>query len=208
MLANLRHSAVKPVMVLLYSFLFGVLMDALAENLAAQESSVGKIRVAKLAKRQQEIQKTALDSEGFGIRPAEQEIAQPPLDSSELAKPIMDIQLNVLETSERRPEDQSKRLQELNYAINYPGTFQSRIAMWCAPNIHYQPLYFEDVALERYGYHYGDRRQPFASAVHFATSFSLLLPNIRHDAPASCTYPLGFCRPGSPAPQIKNRWLR
>ena len=231
MFRNIRSQIRKPLTILMFSFLVGVAMDALAESLSAQEpasktTSSRKTnqayRLIRLAPKQEfsgdDVQEddslSSMNDKEDEPEDDEPEADERPtdllqvLDGSELKKPIMDIQLNVLESSARAPEDQSDGLLEMSYVSNYPGTFQHRIASWTAPNIRYQPLDFEDVAAERYGYHFGNCLQPAASAIHFAKSFALFVPNMFHDPPHACTYPLGFCRPGSPAPQTTNRWLR
>jgi hypothetical protein len=82
---------------------------------------------------------------------------------------------------------------------------------WEAPNIRYQPLYFEDVDLERYGHVVRDDYfQSIVSFAHFFTSAALLPLHMRHDPVYSCDYPLGYCRPGNCTNQIFQRpfWSR
>ncbi|MDG2014055.1 MAG: hypothetical protein P8J33_11145 [Pirellulaceae bacterium] len=128
-------------------------------------------------------------------------------DGSNLTKPIMDIPLNIIDVAKRRPPDSSEAQLDLDYRSNYPGNFQPRWAMWCAPNIRYNPLYFESVGLERYGYDCGDVVQPAFSALHFGVSLAALPFNLFRQPPWSCSYPLGYCRPGSYAPQTRNVWI-
>ena len=82
-----------------------------------------------------------------------------------------------------------------------------KVYAWVAPDIRYQPLYFEDVALERYGQTSGERRETILSTANFFTSALLLPYHMRRDAPGSCDYPLGFCRPGDVVPCTKQRQL-
>lgn len=69
---------------------------------------------------------------------------------------------------------------------------------WAAPKIRYQPLYFEDAQLERYGQTKGLIKQPIISGFKFFRDAALLPFNAAKDCPGSCDGPLGFCRPGSP----------
>ena len=124
-----------------------------------------------------------------------------------LTKPIMDIPISIIDRAKRQPADASEAELEMDYRADYSLAFQHRAAMWCAPNIRYNPLYFEDVGLERYGYDCGDLVQPGISALHFGASTAFLPINVFRQPPWSCTYPLGFCRPGSFAPQTKNAWF-
>jgi len=120
-------------------------------------------------------------------------------------KGIRGINVDIRETSQQTPEDRSGQL------LNSDGVSWSqfnstpKVFAWAAPNIRYQPLYFEDVALERYGQTPGIYRQPIASGIHFFKSYALLSHQIHHDAPRSCDYPLGFCRPGNSAPYTIQR---
>jgi len=81
-------------------------------------------------------------------------------------------------------------------------TFQpsQKVFAWTAPNIKYQPLYYEDVALERYGQARGPVRQFASSSVHFFKSAVFLPYAMLVDHPYSCDYPLGYCRPGNVVP--------
>lgn len=124
-----------------------------------------------------------------------------------LSKPIMDIPISIIDQAKRQPVDASETDLRMDYRADYALPFQNRAVMWCAPNIRYNPLYFEDVGLERYGYDCGDAVQPGISALHFGVSMAFLPFNVFRQPPWSCTYPLGFCRPGSYAPQTKNVWF-
>ena len=72
---------------------------------------------------------------------------------------------------------------------------------WAASNIAYNPLYFEDVPLERYGHHYGIF-QPLVSAGKFGTQLVGLPYQMALDHPHKCVYPLGYYRPGDCAPKL------
>jgi len=70
---------------------------------------------------------------------------------------------------------------------------------WEAPSVCHQPLYFEQVNLERYGYTWGVA-QPFLSAAHFFGTIPVLPYMMGADPYRCCTYTLGHYRPGSCAP--------
>lgn len=67
---------------------------------------------------------------------------------------------------------------------------------WQASNMAHQPLYFQQVYVERYGYTFG-RLQPIASGVQFLGDVAELPVKmvIRH--PRDCVWTLGYGRPGS-----------
>jgi|SRR3954452_12194073 hypothetical protein len=79
---------------------------------------------------------------------------------------------------------------------------------WDATCFYHNPLYFEEVNLERYGYQCGDRSccvtcgrecclQPAASAAHFYGSLLALPYCMSAECPGDCVYTLGHYRPGN-----------
>jgi hypothetical protein len=79
---------------------------------------------------------------------------------------------------------------------------------WEATCFYHNPLYFEEINLERYGYQCGDRccfwncgreccLQPAASAAHFYGSLLALPYCMAVDCPGDCVYTLGHSRPGN-----------
>ncbi|NUQ62099.1 MAG: hypothetical protein HUU20_06405 [Pirellulales bacterium] len=64
------------------------------------------------------------------------------------------------------------------------------------------PLYFEEVNLERYGYRWPDAPalQPALSGAQFFLTLPLLPYKVCADPPLECNYTLGDYRPGSAAP--------
>ncbi|QDU82826.1 hypothetical protein Pla110_45890 [Polystyrenella longa] len=73
---------------------------------------------------------------------------------------------------------------------------------WEAPNLYYNPLYFEDVQLERYGHTYWEPIQPFVSIGKFSTQLVGLPYQMAIDPPLKKVYPLGYYRPGECAPKL------
>ncbi|MFV0446264.1 MAG: hypothetical protein ACK5Q5_22045 [Planctomycetaceae bacterium] len=77
--------------------------------------------------------------------------------------------------------------------------------MWMPSNVFYNPLYFEDPALERYGHSHGPLLQPIASVSRFGVQLIGLPYQMALDPPHRRVYPLGFFRPGDCAPaQVPN----
>ena len=116
-------------------------------------------------------------------------------------KGLRGISLDIREKSTNVPEDRSPQL--LNSSNAHWTQFQPtpKVFAWAAPDIHYQPLYFEDVTLERYGQAVpGDYHQTLISTYHFFKSSVLLPYQMHQDRPGSCVSPLGFCRPGNKVP--------
>jgi hypothetical protein len=116
------------------------------------------------------------------------------------------LRVNIVESNATAPADQSDELiaQSLGNAIVVPS--EKRFA-WAAPDIRYQPLYFENVPHERYGQtpEGCEIRQMVLSAAHFFGSAALLPYKLLDQHPQSCDGPLGFCRPGSATPFVSQR---
>jgi len=71
--------------------------------------------------------------------------------------------------------------------------------LWEAPAVCHQPLYFEEVNLERHGYSFG-LAQPVLSGAHFFGTVPLLPYKMAAQRPRDCVFTLGHYRPGSYAP--------
>lgn len=122
-------------------------------------------------------------------------------------KGISDISLDVREKSENAPEDIAAKLvvsQAGRWSAFQPTT---KVFAWAAPDIRYQPLYFQNVPLERYGQTKAPYLETVHSAAHFFTSIALLPYHMHRDNTGSCDYPLGFCRPGDIVPCTIQRQL-
>lgn len=117
---------------------------------------------------------------------------------------IYDVRVDIREKSEESPVDRSA---EVNYGFGEWTHFAASPKMyaWFAPDICYQPLYFEDVALERYGQTFGPHRQTLRSGAHFFRAAFLWPHQMLHDSPCSFDSPYGFCRPGSATHLIYQR---
>ncbi len=122
--------------------------------------------------------------------------------------PIQAIRLDIRASSAPTPADRS-----INLISSSPNQWElfapaEKLYCWCAPNIHYQPLWFEDVALERYGQTFCDSRiQTAASAAHFFLSTLTLPYHAAADPYYECDYPLGYFRPGDCAPPLRQKFL-
>jgi hypothetical protein len=91
--------------------------------------------------------------------------------------------------------------------VHVPGTqraWQSMSYYWDASHLIHQPLYFEDVNLERHGYSYGVA-QPVVSAARFFGRLPLLPYALAAHPHYKAEYALGDARPGSPAPYVHVR---
>lgn len=81
-----------------------------------------------------------------------------------------------------------------------PRFFADSTFTWKASGACNKPLYFEDVALERYGHEWGPVVQPVVSTVRFFGDLAVLPYKMGIHPPNECQHPLGYYRPGSCAP--------
>jgi hypothetical protein len=70
---------------------------------------------------------------------------------------------------------------------------------WVAPGLCHNPLYFEDINLERHGHSFG-LLQPAVSVGHFFVRIPFWPYMMAINPPRECVYTLGYYRPGSYAP--------
>jgi hypothetical protein len=80
--------------------------------------------------------------------------------------------------------------------------FAPSVFAWQASNICYQPLYFEDPQLERYGHSYPFFVQPFVSMGRMTVQAAGLPYQMVIDPCCSSVYPLGYYRPGECSPKL------
>lgn len=73
---------------------------------------------------------------------------------------------------------------------------------WKASNQCHNPLYFQDVNLERYGHTHGPIAEPLIQTAHFFGSVLVLPYKMGVHHPRECIYTLGYYRPGNCAPWI------
>ena len=83
-----------------------------------------------------------------------------------------------------------------------PREWRSTTYTWKASALCHKPIYFQDVALERYGHSHGPVCEYFASAAHFFGDVILLPYNMGVKTPSECVYTLGYYRPGNCAPYM------
>jgi hypothetical protein len=71
---------------------------------------------------------------------------------------------------------------------------------WKSSELMHKPLYFEEVALERYGHTAGPILQPVLSTGHFFANIAVLPYKMGIHPMSECQYALGYYRPGNCAP--------
>lgn len=141
-------------------------------------------------------------------RPLTQSRSQDPSESvlqdiNPLRRPMASLSVDIREHANQAPSDHSTALTQARPDM-WTSFAPSPIGFaWTAPNIRYQPLYFENVPLERYGQTRGPWREVGDSGFHFFASTMLLPYHAKHDRYHGCDYPLGFCRPGNAVGKVR-----
>lgn len=113
-------------------------------------------------------------------------------------KSMQEVTADIRNFEGKVPADESSVLIASTRRHYHSAPKPEKVFAWAAPQIRYQPLYFEDVQLERYGQTKGLVKQPLVSGFKFFRDAALLPLNASIDCPGSCDSPLGFCRPGAP----------
>lgn len=106
-------------------------------------------------------------------------------------KKLSEISLDIHDSTDRKP--MSKFTDLPTKPVVEPA---QTVYMWEAPAIRYQPLFFEDPTLERYGQDAG-LLTPAVSGAHFFGRVLTLPFHAAVRSPFSCDYPLGYGRPGN-----------
>ena len=133
----------------------------------------------------------------------EEELAQnkttplPPCPSPNDLKPIDEIVNSIRAQQGQFPPECT--LGDPQYQ---PRQFCATTYTWKATGLCHKPLYFEEMALERYGHTWGPFVQPVVSAAHFWGSVLVLPYEMGTHPPQECIYDLGYYRYGSCAPQM------
>lgn len=130
---------------------------------------------------------------------AAEEVATP--RSQPYQKPIGLLGVNISLPQGALPKSESQEIvSTVPFAGNMPRPWPSLVYHWEAAATWHQPLYFEEVNAERYGYQCNWVAQPFVSTAHFFGTLPALPYLMTVNCPRECVYTLGNYRPGSCPP--------
>jgi hypothetical protein len=102
---------------------------------------------------------------------------------------------------EMEAESQTPKTEPLDQTPYKERSFDEFVFTWEPTNLSYNPLYFEDAPLERYGHTHHPLLQPFVSATRFGVQLVGLPYQMTIDPIYKKRYPLGYYRPGEYAPK-------
>jgi hypothetical protein len=129
-----------------------------------------------------------------------------PEQLSEWFKPLNQIKLRSRPVDGRMPIDCSTQLfyTPTGQAASVPERHWANSEFnWVASNLAAQPAYWDDVPLERYGQSVCPLAQPGISGVKFFLTFPIIPYKIGVDRTHDLIYTLGYYRPGSPTPPVR-----
>lgn len=87
-----------------------------------------------------------------------------------------------------------------------PRPWPTQVYTWTAAGTRHQPLYFEEINAERYGYSRNWVLQPAVSTAHFFATIPALPYLMAANCPGECVYTLGHYRAGSCPPYRRHCW--
>ncbi len=123
-------------------------------------------------------------------------------------KPVTALSINITAEGDRFPPNCAAELLAEDplgvISANEPRPWMGQTFHLKASNLYSNPLYFEDIPLERYGQTRCEVIQPFISAGKFYVDVFLWPYRIGMEHPGECVYALGHYRPGSCAPYVRN----
>jgi hypothetical protein len=102
---------------------------------------------------------------------------------------------------ERRAYQKLSQVPVVNHTVGYSRDWVPLSYSWEAPQLKYNPLYFEDPQLERYGNDIGIL-QPFLSGARFYATIPTLPYQMMSEGNSVChtVYDFGYARPGDCVP--------
>lgn len=128
-----------------------------------------------------------------------------PLQSRELVTQVSPVNLSMSEIGTGNlPEPPVDRFGDVVLLPDGDARgYSFQCVHWRASLVQHNPLYFQDVVLERHGHRCAGCLQPLVSGAKFYSTIAIY-PYLRTlRCPQECQYALGNYRPGTPAPCLK-----
>jgi hypothetical protein len=127
-------------------------------------------------------------------------------------KPLSEIHATTRIVGELLPQDCSEGLfataAPMSQAAMRRDAWTDSKMAWAPTELFFHPLYFDEPALERYGQTRNPLLQPAISGIHFFGSAALLPLELAAEQPCRRVSQLGYYRPGSVAPPVRDRMVR
>lgn len=134
-------------------------------------------------------------------------VEEVPTPTDPVGKPMQSLGVSIALPEGRLPEDEAQWIESTApLAGSLPRPWPSQVYNWEAAATRHQPLYFEEINAERYGYSRNWVAQPFISTAHFFATIPALPYLKTANCPWECQYTLGHYRPGSCPPYRRHCW--
>lgn len=157
-------------------------------------------------------ERAAAAAQAEEIDAQDEPLSDPEADARRIYRPISQVTVNTAlppgtlpRTMERQEGDPSPVVMPLIGDQRLEGGWGDQMFQWSATQFCHQPLYFEEVNLERYGYQCNPVVQPLVSGAHFFLTVPALPYKMTVNPPRECVYTLGYYRPGDRVPWQRNR---
>jgi hypothetical protein len=127
-----------------------------------------------------------------------------PSQSEEVFRSIQQIRVDIAPKGDLPPNRAAMRFARAGEQFQATGYSREEVETqfaWEAPAMCHRPLFFEDINLERHGYHV-KHIQPFLSAAHFFSRVPAMPYLAMSERSRVCNYTLGHYQPGSSAPYL------
>lgn len=131
-------------------------------------------------------------------------ICPSPNDPKTGLKPLSAIPIGVKPTPGVLPEDCTQTL--FTQQVAAEGLEVNSQFHWQPTNFFHQPLYFDDQPLERYGQTVHPLIQPAMSGTKFFATFPIVPYKMGFQGIHDCVTPMGYYRPGSCVPALRERY--
>lgn len=158
-----------------------------------------------------EAERAAAAAQAEEIDERDEPLYDPEADARRIYRPISQVTVNTAlppgalpRTMERQEGDPPPVVMPLIGDQRLEGGWGDQMFQWSATQFCHQPLYFEEVNLERYGYQCNPVLQPLVSGAHFFLTVPALPYKMTVNPPRECVYTLGYYRPGDRVPWQRN----
>lgn len=156
-------------------------------------------------------EREAAAAEAERIDEQDESLYDPDADARRIYRPISQVSVNTAlppgalpQTMERQEGDPPPVIMPIIGDRRLEGGWGDQMFQWSATQFCHQPLYFEEVNLERYGYQCNPVLQPLVSGAHFFLTVPALPYKMTVNPPRECVYTLGYYRPGDRVPWQRN----
>ncbi|MCO6046166.1 hypothetical protein NG895_19880 [Aeoliella sp. ICT_H6.2] len=174
---------------------------ALSTHVAAEETVENPFRTARWLATQPRVAQRLDAVTSESEPPGSEQYAEPQ------QVPITALGVNIALPAGKLPESEATGLVKVGPLLTeMPRPWPTLVYTWMPAATRHQPLYFEEINAERYGYSRNWVLQPVVSTAHFFGTIPALPYLMAANCPGECVYTLGHYRAGSCPPYRRHCW--